>query len=57
MTGAVNLLRDQQGIRDISFRHTGFFFIITYIVKMGGTTDVPRDIRGIRDIGARDTEV
>lgn len=57
MTWAVNLLRDQQGIRDIRVRHTGFFFIITYIVKIGGTTDVPRDIRGIRNIGARDTEV
>lgn len=57
MTGAVHLLRDKQGIRDIRVRHTRVFFTITYIVKVGGTTDVSRDIRVIRDIGAQDTEI
>lgn len=33
------------------------FSIITYIVKMAGTTNVSQDIRGIQDISVRDTEV
>lgn len=44
MTGDVNLLRDKRGIRDFRIRHTGFFFILTYIVKMAGTTDIPHKV-------------
>lgn len=53
----INFYFEISRVFDISVFDITGFFIISYIVKMARTTDVPRDFHGIRDIGVRDTEV